>query len=174
MVDPRFGRCPYFIIVDIDTMDFEAIPNTSYNALSGAGIEAAQIIANKGAKIVLTGNVGPKAYQALSAVGIQITTGMIGTVREAVTKYMMGELENNSNPKATTGVMAGSPGMHGRRRGGQGMSAGRGLSAYYNFSQGTPPFQMTKEQEIQTLQDQMKILQDWLDQIKKRLEELKS
>ena len=55
--DPRFGRCPYFVIVDSETMQFKAIPNVASGATGGAGIQAAQTIANKGVKLVITGNV---------------------------------------------------------------------------------------------------------------------
>jgi predicted Fe-Mo cluster-binding NifX family protein len=91
-VDPRFGRCLYFVIVDSETMKFEAIPNTGTGAMGGAGIQAAQTIAGTGVKVVVTGNVGPNAFQALSAAGIKIVVGASGTVREAVEKYERGEL----------------------------------------------------------------------------------
>jgi predicted Fe-Mo cluster-binding NifX family protein len=89
-VDPRFGRCPYFIIVDLETMQFEAIPNVASNAMGGAGIQAAQTIAGRGVKVLITGNIGPKAFQALSSAGIRIITGVYGTVREVVEKYRRG------------------------------------------------------------------------------------
>jgi len=97
-VDPRFGRCQYFLIVDSETMQFDAIPNMASGAMGGAGIQAAQIIAGKGVKVLITGNVGPNAFQALSAAGIQIITGAYGTVREAVEKYKKGELKGISAP----------------------------------------------------------------------------
>ena len=97
VVDPRFGRCPYFVIVDTETLQYEAVPNTSQNAPSGAGIQAAQTIVSKGVKVVLTGNVGPNAYQALSAAGIQTITGATGTIKEAVTKYKNGELKETDS-----------------------------------------------------------------------------
>ena len=97
-VNPRFGRCQYFLIVDSETMQFEAIPNMASGAMGGAGIQAAQIIAGKGVKALITGNVGPNAFQALSAAGIQIITGAYGTVREAVEKYKKGELKGISAP----------------------------------------------------------------------------
>ena len=97
-IDPRFGRCPYFVIVDSENMQFEAIPNMASGVTGGAGIQAAQNIADKGVKVLITGNVGPNAFQALSAVGIKIVTGAFGTVKEAVEKYRNGELSETGAP----------------------------------------------------------------------------
>jgi len=94
-------------------MQFEAVPNMASGATGGAGIQAAQTIASKGAKVLITGNVGPNAYQALSAAGIKIVTGAFGTVREVVEKYKRGELSETSAP-----TVSGHFGMRrGRRRG---------------------------------------------------------
>ena len=97
-MDPRFGRCPYFVIVDSETMQFEAIPNMASGAMGGAGIQAAQTIASRGVKVLVTGNVGPNAFQALAAAGIKIVTGAFGTVREVVERYKRGELKEASAP----------------------------------------------------------------------------
>jgi predicted Fe-Mo cluster-binding NifX family protein len=97
-LDPRFGRCAYLLIVDSETMQFEAVPNSAAGAAGGAGIQAAQTIANKGAKALITGNVGPNAFQALSAAGIEIITGASGTVREAVEKFRKGEFRKTDAP----------------------------------------------------------------------------
>ena len=112
-IDPRFGRCQCFVIVDSDTMDLETIPNVSRSSASGAGIQAAQTIANKGVKLVITGSVGPNAYQVLSSAGIDIITGVYGTVREAVEKFKSGQLRDTSTaPTTTMGFgMGGSSGM---------------------------------------------------------------
>jgi len=64
-VDPRFGRCPYFVIVDSETMEFEAIPNIASSQMGGAGIQAAQMVASKGVNVVLTGNVGTKRFSGV-------------------------------------------------------------------------------------------------------------
>jgi predicted Fe-Mo cluster-binding NifX family protein len=108
-IDPRFGRCSYFVIVDSETMQFEAVANLAAGASGGAGIQAAQAVANKGVKLLITGNVGPKAFQALAAAGIEIATGSFGAVREAVEKYKRGELSNTSAP-----TVGGHFGMGGR------------------------------------------------------------
>jgi predicted Fe-Mo cluster-binding NifX family protein len=97
-VDSRFGRCAYFVIVDSETMEFNAISNSSSSAAHGAGIQAAQTVANLGVKVVITGNVGPNAFSVLSAAGIKIVTGVSGSVREAVEKYKKGQLKEIGNP----------------------------------------------------------------------------
>ena len=97
-VDSRFGRCPYFVIVDSETMEFNAVSNESTNAAHGAGIQAAQTVINMGAKVVITGNVGPNAFKVLSATGLKIVTGASGSVREAVEKYKSGQLQDVNNP----------------------------------------------------------------------------
>ncbi len=113
-VDPRFGRCPYFVIVDSETMKFETVANTASGAMGGAGIQAAQTVASKSVKVLITGNVGPNAFQSLSAAGIKIVTGAFGTVREVVERYKRGELKGET----------GAPTVRGHF--GMGMGRGRG------------------------------------------------
>jgi predicted Fe-Mo cluster-binding NifX family protein len=177
-VDPRFGRCPCFVIVDTETLEFEAVPNTSQYAPSGAGIQSAQIIANKGAKVVLTGSVGPNAYQALSAAGIQIITGVFGTIKEAVEKFKSGQLRQATAPTAQMGFGMGGFGMGTGHGSGRGMGRGRGTGTFAPsatmapVAPAIPTAPMPREQEIQMLEDQMKILRQQLEQIKKRMKEL--
>ena len=109
-VDPRFGRCPYFVIVDSESMKIESFSNAALGAASGAGIQAAQTVASRGVNVVLTGQVGPNAFQALSAAGIKVVTGAIGIVKEGVEKYKRGELEETSSP-----TVRGHSGMRGGR-----------------------------------------------------------
>jgi predicted Fe-Mo cluster-binding NifX family protein len=115
-LDPRFGRCAYLLIVDVENMQFEAVPNMAAGATGGAGIQAAQTIANNGAKVLVTGNVGPNAFQALSAAGIEIVTGAYGTVRDAVEKFKRGELRKTGAP-----TVSGHYGMRRGRGGGRGV-----------------------------------------------------
>jgi predicted Fe-Mo cluster-binding NifX family protein len=98
--------------VDSETMQLQAIPNTASGATAGAGIQAAQTIAGKDVKVLITGNVGPNAFQALSAASIKIVTGVSGTVREVVEKYKRGELMETDAP-----TVGGHLGL-GRGRGG--------------------------------------------------------
>jgi len=116
-VDPRFGRTAHFMIVDSENMSFEAVSNTAGGAMSGAGIQAAQTIASKGVNVVITGNVGPNAFQALASAGIKIVVGAYGTVREVIEKYKRGELTETGAPTVSG---------HFGRGGGMGTGMGRG------------------------------------------------
>lgn len=93
-LDPRFGRAAGFIVVDADTLEFEYIDNGSSQAMAqGAGIQAAENVARTGAKAVLTGYVGPKAFMALQAAGIQVAQNLENmTVRQAVERYKSGQV----------------------------------------------------------------------------------
>ena len=97
-VDPRFGRCDYFLIINPNTMNFELVLNKNSKAMGGAGIQAAELIAKKGANIVITGNVGPNAFQTLKAADIKIITGVSGNIKTIVEKYNRGELKEIAEP----------------------------------------------------------------------------
>ena len=97
-VDQRFGRCKYFLIVDTESMEFEALSNENAMAYGGAGVQAAQTIARTGVEVIVTGSVGPNAFQTLSAAGVKIFTGASGTVKEAIEKYKKGELNETEAP----------------------------------------------------------------------------
>jgi len=91
-IDSRFGRCPYFLIVDTDTLQFEAVENPSVSLGGGAGIQAAQFMAQKGVKAVITGNCGPNAFQALTAAGIEVASGVSGaSIKQAIEDFKSGE-----------------------------------------------------------------------------------
>jgi predicted Fe-Mo cluster-binding NifX family protein len=124
-IDPRFGRCQYYIIIDTETMQFEGIENSSAIASGGAGISAAQMIVDKGVEAVITGNCGPNAHQVLSAAGIKIITGVTGKVQDAVEGYKAGKYQPTSEP--TTGAKSGlNPGGGMGMGGGMGRGMGRG------------------------------------------------
>ncbi len=97
-IDPRFGRCSCFLIVDTDAMTFEAIENANGALGGGAGIQSAQLIARKGAGAVLTGSCGPNAHRTLAAAGIDVMVGCGGTVSEAVERFKAGQLVAASSP----------------------------------------------------------------------------
>lgn len=99
-VDPRFGRAAGFVLVDPETMEHEYLDNGSSQVRAqGAGIQAAEMVARAGVKAVLTGYVGPKAFQALTAARIEVGQDLDGlTVREAVERYKSGGVAAADRP----------------------------------------------------------------------------
>ncbi len=122
MIDPRFGRCQYFIYVDPETLQFEAVDNNNAMAGGGAGIATAQAVAAKGVEAVLTGNCGPNAHQVLTAAGIKVITGVAGKINDAVQGYKAGKYQANSQPNVSDHFGMG----RGAGGGGRGMGHGRG------------------------------------------------
>jgi len=198
-VDPRFGRCQYFVFVDSDTMTFEAMANEAIAASGGAGIQAAQTVVNKGVDVLISGNIGPNAFQVLSTAGVKIATGAYGTVKEAVEMYKNGRLSETgiSTVTAHAGVGAGvgtgagfgmGMGMGGGRGGGRGRGMGMGRGMGLGMQQPMPPqpqpqaqaqapqapiVPRTKEEELEQLSNMASRLEKELEEVKKRIEELK-
>jgi predicted Fe-Mo cluster-binding NifX family protein len=124
-IDPRFGRCQYLLVVDSESMNFEAVENPAVMAPGGAGIQAAELVGKMGAKAVITGDCGPNAHEVLSATSIDVFLGASGTAREAVEKHRRGELRAASGPSA--GLHAGMrPGVSRGTGGGMARGMGRG------------------------------------------------
>jgi predicted Fe-Mo cluster-binding NifX family protein len=140
-VDARFGRCACFLIVDPKTGEFEAVENPNIGLGGGAGIQSAQLIAERGVQFVLTGNCGPNAFKVFEAAGIQVVTGVNGPVRQAVEQFNSGAFSSTTGPSVenhfgaqtpstgpsfpqTVAGMQGGPGGGGRGMGGGG---GRGM-----------------------------------------------
>jgi predicted Fe-Mo cluster-binding NifX family protein len=98
-VDLRLGRAQGFVLYDTDTGQFESADNTqNLQASQGAGIQTAQNLARLGAKAVITGHCGPKAFRLLQSAGIAVFTGASGTVREAIEAYLSGWLKAATAP----------------------------------------------------------------------------
>jgi predicted Fe-Mo cluster-binding NifX family protein len=98
-VDPRFGRAKWFAIFDDQTKEFSYIANEqNLQAQQGAGVQAAQLVARQGAKAVITGHCGPKAFRALKAAEIEIFLGAEATVREVLELFRQGKLTASARP----------------------------------------------------------------------------
>ena len=107
-VDPRFGRCAYFVIVETNDMSFEAFDNESIALGGGAGIQSAQFVASKGVDAVITGNCGPNAIQTLSAAIVEVFVGQSGTVRQVIERYNRGDIKSTDMPNVTDHYGTGS------------------------------------------------------------------
>jgi len=172
-LSPIFGRCPAYVFVDTETMEFEAVPNPAMSAAGGAGIQAAQFVVSRGVQAALTGNVGPNAFNVLQAAGVQIYPVSEGTVQQAVEAYKGGQLQPVSG--ATSGL-GGGMGM-GRGRGGgmgRGIGRGMGMGAGPRGAPVMPPSTGARpsEEEISELKEMAQSLQEQLDQVLKRIEDL--
>jgi len=134
-VEARFGRCPYFLIVDTDSMQFEAVANPNLTLGGGAGIQSAQMMAEKGVSHVLTGNCGPNAFRVFGEAGIAVLVGVTGPTRQAVERFKAGGFSSASaaNVQSHFGMGASDPqgqasnvDLGGPPRGMPGMGMGRG------------------------------------------------
>jgi predicted Fe-Mo cluster-binding NifX family protein len=93
-LDPRFGRAPYFIVVDPQTLAFEVVDNArNLNLSQGAGIQAGKTIVDHKVDALITGHCGPKAFKVLQKAGVKIMTGALGTVADAIEQFKNGKLE---------------------------------------------------------------------------------
>jgi len=130
LLDPRFGRCSYFVIVDLETEMVEAFPNEAASAPGGAGIAAAQFIANKDVDTVLSGQFGPNAFQTLNAAEIAIYTGFEGTLHQNLEALKQNKLQriNSATVESHYGMGGGGGrGMGGGGGRGMGGGGGRGM-----------------------------------------------
>ena len=120
--DPRFGRCSFFLLIDSDTLAHEVVENTAAGEASGAGIAAANLVADSGAQIVIAGQLGPKAMEALLARGLSLYQGLDGSVRDQIEAYTGNRLQPLSTPSAAekSGLGGGGRGQGGGGRGGGG------------------------------------------------------
>jgi predicted Fe-Mo cluster-binding NifX family protein len=194
-VEARFGRAPYYIIVDTDTMAHEAIENPNVSAGGGAGIQSAQLIAERDVKFVLTGNCGPNAFNVFGAAGVQIIVGVTGTVIQAVEQFKSGAFAATNQPNVAShfgmgGGMGGGRGMGqgmgggrgmGMGRGmGQGMGSGRGMGMGMGGGRGMAPAggygyqaqqgNLSKEEELAALKEQARVLQEQLKNIQEQID----
>jgi predicted Fe-Mo cluster-binding NifX family protein len=194
-IDERFGRCPYYLIIETDNMSNETLENTNADLSSSAGIQSAALVASKGVEAVITGNCGPKAMQVFDTANIAVLTGQRGTIRTAVEQYKSSLLQpsaggNVSPTKATdpaklvrnavrSGVPGGGRGMGGRGRGmggcGRGMGMGRRCNRPYDAT--SPATQrsfgnISKEDELERLRQQADELKQQLQVVQSRIKAL--
>ena len=165
---PVFGRCPVYVFVDTETMQVEAAPNPAMNQGGGAGIQAAQFVVERGAKAVVSGNVGPNAFGVLQSADVSVYLFSGGTVRQAVEGYKNGQLSaiGGANVQAHAGM-----------GGGRGMGRGMGMGRQAATMPPTPPASSapaadTREEEIAALKDVAGAMRKQLAEVVERLDRL--
>jgi predicted Fe-Mo cluster-binding NifX family protein len=179
LVDPRFGRCACFLIIDTGTLEFEVIENSSKNLSGGAGIEAAQRVANQGVTHVLTGRCGPNAEKVLSAAGIKIVDGCEGKVREAVERFRSGDVSSAQRPPVSRTPapkpLAPAPSRQtiaGRGSGrGMGGGGGRGMGRRCGMDSSAGSVVRTPPQSAAGLEDEIARLKQEAEQLRQQLRE---
>lgn len=157
---PVFGRCPTFVFVDTETMEFQALNNPAVVASGGAGIQAAQFVVEQGAQAVLTGNVGPNAADVFRAANLPVYLNEQDTVRAAVEAFKAGQLPpaQGANVEAHAGMRLGR---------GRGMGRGRMRAA------ASPPTPTpSRQKEIAALRQQATELRQQLADVIDRIEKL--
>ena len=160
-IDPRFGRCQYFIIVDTENLQFDTIQNPAISAGGGAGIQAGQLVANKGAEVVLTGNVGPNAFNTLQAAGLKIVVGLSGiTVRQTIEGFKSGKYQYIGDPSVEA--------HYGTSGGGSNPQGGMGTG----MASPQPTQQLSKDEELKMLSEQSQKMKKDLEMIHERIDDL--
>lgn len=154
---PVFGRCPTYLVVDTETMQYEALPNPAMDQGGGAGIQAAQFVVTQGAEAVLSGNLGPNAFDVLQAAGVPGYLVPEGTVRKAIEAYKAGQLRPMEGPNV--GAHAGMPGGT--------PETGRGQKAA-----ASPRPAPDHEKELYELRETLKGLRQRLAETMERIEDL--
>jgi len=161
---PIFGRCPVYVFVETETMAVESVDNPAMGAPGGAGIQAAQYVVEQGAEAVISGNMGPNAFNVLKQADLPTYLFGGGTVRQAVEAFKAGDL-------AATGA-ANAP-AH------AGMGMGGGMGPGPSGGVPTPPTppsapasSSAREAEIEALKEQAGELRSQLTDIMDRLDRL--
>ncbi|MCK8603585.1 NifB/NifX family molybdenum-iron cluster-binding protein [Desulfoferrobacter suflitae] len=176
-IDPRFGRCRYFIFIEPDTLRYEVEENPNQGAASGAGISTAQFVVNRGAQVLITGNIGPNGYRVLSESGIQVFTGVSGGLRDVMQAYQSGDLKSSSGPTGGMGMGRGA---------GQGGGMGRAKLGGLGINQGEASWRAgdkfrkilqksdSSRDEIALLKVQAEVLANELVKIQQRIQEMEN
>ncbi|PIU65812.1 MAG: dinitrogenase iron-molybdenum cofactor biosynthesis protein [Armatimonadetes bacterium CG07_land_8_20_14_0_80_40_9] len=104
-LDETFAHCEYFLIIDLDTSEFEAIENPAKDALGGSGMQAVKIVSDKGIEAVIAGNVGPNAFKSLKDSGIKVYITVPQKVKDVLEEFKKGNLKESDNSTIHFGVI---------------------------------------------------------------------
>jgi predicted Fe-Mo cluster-binding NifX family protein len=157
---PVFGRCPTYVFVDTDSMASESVENPAINAAGGAGIQAAQFVVERGAQAVVTGNMGPNAFNVFQSAGVPIYLFGGGTVGDAVEAFRSGRLQSTADANV-------------QAHAGMGMGRGMGMSRRTGgaFPQ-TPPTGPVPSQSVPSQEEEIAFLKDTAGGLREQLAEV--
>jgi len=181
-IHERFGRCPYFLIIETEDLTVEVIENTNSQLSGGAGIQAASMVAAKGVAAVITGNCGPKAMQVFNEAGVQLILNQHGVIREVVDKFKDG-LPASSSRTDVSGMSdsapPSSPTAMGRGRGrglggGGGLGGGRGMGRRYSGMGGSGGARPGRSSGTFTRQGELAQLQQQADECRQQLMDIEA
>jgi predicted Fe-Mo cluster-binding NifX family protein len=178
-LSPVFGRCPKYVFVDTETLAVEAIENPALSSSAGAGIQAAQFVVERGARAVLTGNIGPNAANVLQGADVPVYQVYEGTVRQAAEMFRQGRLSllGGANVASHSG-MRGGGGMGMGRGSGRGLGRGAGWGGGRQaipsgpVSPPAPEAPSSRQEELAVLRQTADELRRQLSEVVARLEEL--
>jgi predicted Fe-Mo cluster-binding NifX family protein len=130
-VDPGFGCCRCFIVIDPATEAYEVLENQAAVSSGSAGVQAAHMLVAAGVDMVITGKLKPNVTDVLEDAGLNVYLGAAGTIRDVLKQYHNGQLVKASDPSAGDGTLMGPCKGRGTGRGmgqgvGQGMGQGQG------------------------------------------------
>ena len=181
-VHDRFGRCPYYLIVDTSTMAVEVVENVNADLAGSAGIQSASLLASKGVAAVITGNCGPKAMQVFDTASIRVVTGQQGTAAAALKHVMENVPAMPNTPSAMpaaadassiSAVDASRPRMVGAGRGGGG--CGRGMGQGWRCRRPSyPPPEAREAPEAAPANRQLALLQEQAAELKRQMDALQA
>lgn len=97
-LNPRLGRCEYFVIYDTAEGFATAIDNIGRHSTEAAGIATAKLLNDQGVEVIISGNIGPNAFTALQAAEIKVYIGVAGKVEDVVQNYQRGILTEAKAP----------------------------------------------------------------------------
>lgn len=92
-VDERFGRARKIVLYDVETKEHSVVDNAmNLNAAQGAGIQAAQNVIRSGARAIISGHFGPKAFQVIQMAGLDVYSATNISVKDAIQSFESGKL----------------------------------------------------------------------------------
>lgn len=160
---PIFGRSPFYVLADTETMHVEAMANPEMGSLRGVGFHLPEVIVERGAQAVVAGSVGPNAFRVLQDLGVPVYLSGDRTVREAIEAYKAGWLQPAEDANVPT---------HSGRTRGKSARVGRWTNAWDTALPALPAAPASREEEIDALKEAVEALRERLAWALQRLEQL--